>query len=85
MIVTWNALEPLGDNRSEIPPLAGRDFFVYTFPMKWNQWSLIILGGWSLLSPWILGFSDINLAAWNSILIGALVVLFALWNFSSKQ
>lgn len=53
--------------------------------MKWNHWTLIGLGSWALLSPWILGFSDINLAVWNSVLIGALIILFALWDFSSKQ
>jgi len=43
--------------------------------MRWNNWVLIGLGVWSILSPWILGFSKLNLVVWNSIFIGALVVV----------
>jgi len=51
--------------------------------MKWNNWVLIGLGVWSILSPWILGFSSIDLAAWNSIFLGTLMIVFSFWNLSS--
>ncbi|MDO8469615.1 MAG: SPW repeat protein [bacterium] len=50
--------------------------------MKLPHWSLIALGGWLLLSPWILGYASVNLALWNSITVGALVVLAAFWSVS---
>jgi hypothetical protein len=53
--------------------------------MKWHHQAFFALGLWALISPWLLGFSDVNLAAWNNILIGILIVLFELWDFSSKQ
>jgi hypothetical protein len=53
--------------------------------MNWSYKAFLALGLWALVSPWLLGFYDINLAAWNSILIGALVILLALRDFSSKK
>lgn len=50
--------------------------------MKWNDWIILGLGVWSMLSPWLLGFSDLNLVTWNSIFIGALLVVFILWNLT---
>lgn len=53
--------------------------------MRWYHWALIVIGVWLLLAPWLLGFSELNLAAWNSIMAGALVIVFTLWNYNSKQ
>ena len=53
--------------------------------MKWNNWVLIGLGIWSVLSPWILGFSGLNLVVWNSIMVGSLVVVFAFWNLEKND
>lgn len=50
--------------------------------MKWNHWAVIILGVWLILSPWILGYSELNLVTWNSIAIGALIIVFTFWNIS---
>ncbi len=53
--------------------------------MKWNQVVLIVLGAWLIISPWILGFSDLNLPSWNNALIGTLVIVFTLWNISAED
>lgn len=53
--------------------------------MRWNEWALVVLGLWAILSPWILGFSGLNLILWNSILIGALIIVFAFWNFAPPE
>ena len=53
--------------------------------IRWNNWVLIGLGIWSILSPWLLGFSKLNLVVWNSIFIGALVIVFVLWNLSPPE
>jgi hypothetical protein len=50
--------------------------------MKWNHWAIIVLGVWLLLSPWLLGYSELNLIVWNNIAVGALVIVFAFWNLS---
>ncbi|MEK7626665.1 MAG: SPW repeat protein [Patescibacteria group bacterium] len=53
--------------------------------MRWTHWTLIALGIWLVLSPWILGFSAFNLPAWNNILMGVLIVIFSIWNFSDEE
>ncbi|MGC9603085.1 MAG: SPW repeat protein [Minisyncoccia bacterium] len=53
--------------------------------MKWNYWTLLVIGLWLVISPWILGFSSFNLPAWNSILMGVLVIIFSIWSFSGPQ
>ncbi|MEX0689821.1 MAG: SPW repeat protein [Candidatus Paceibacterota bacterium] len=53
--------------------------------MNWNNWILIVIGVWSVLAPWILGFSGLNLVSWNSIMIGGLIVIFALWDYDSEK
>jgi len=57
----------------------------YNMPMRWNHWVLIGLGTWLLLSPWILGFSELNLPVWNVIFAGSLVIIFSLWESSPKE
>ncbi len=47
--------------------------------MKYLNWFQLILGLWIFVSAWILGFSDIATALWNNIIIGALMVIFSLW------
>ncbi len=50
--------------------------------MKWYNWTILVLGLWFVASPWILGYSAINLAAWNNIVAGSLVLVFSLWNLN---
>jgi len=53
--------------------------------MKWNNWLLVFFGLWLIVSPWLLGFSDFNIASWNVVFIGSLVAILAFWNFDSKK
>ena len=39
----------------------------------------LVVGGWLLLAPWILGFAANGAAAWTSWIIGLLVVVLAAW------
>lgn len=50
--------------------------------MRWYHWTILGFGVWLVIAPWVLGYSEVNLASWNSILVGGLVIVFALWNFS---
>lgn len=43
-------------------------------------WLQTVMGLWVLLSPWILGFGDISLAKWSSILSGLIIFLVGVWN-----
>jgi hypothetical protein len=51
--------------------------------MKWNHWLIFSLAFWLVISPWLLGFSDLNLVLWNNVLIGALIIAFVLWRAPS--
>ncbi len=48
--------------------------------LKPRDWTGIIFGVWLIASPWILGFSALNLAFWNSVIIGVGVLLLTVWN-----
>lgn len=47
--------------------------------MKWQHWGVVVIGGWLILAPWILGYASVNLALWNSIAAGALLIVFTAW------
>ena len=47
--------------------------------MKNLNWVQLVLGLWVLVSPWILGFSEISTALWSNVIIGVLIVISALW------
>jgi FtsH-binding integral membrane protein len=45
----------------------------------WEEWADIAIGLWLVVSPWILGFADIQLAMWNVVLSGIVIILSAAW------
>jgi len=53
--------------------------------MRWYQWTVIGIGIWLLFSPWLLGFSELNLPAWNSVIAGILVIVFMLWSANPQH
>ncbi|MER3537504.1 MAG: hypothetical protein C4298_05385 [Thermus sp.] len=44
----------------------------------WQDWANLVLGLWLLLSPWLLGYTSLTNALWNSVIVGILVALMAL-------
>lgn len=42
---------------------------------RWEEWVEIALGAWLIVSPWLLGFTDMTELAWNSVIAGAAVVV----------
>jgi ABC-type transport system involved in cytochrome bd biosynthesis fused ATPase/permease subunit len=46
--------------------------------MKKISLPILIIGIWLIVSPWILGFFQYNLAAWNAIIIGVILIIFSL-------
>ncbi|MBI2591126.1 MAG: SPW repeat protein [Candidatus Brennerbacteria bacterium] len=46
---------------------------------KKNIWVQLILGVWIFVSPWLLGFYEINLALWSNLIAGIAIVILSLW------
>ncbi len=45
----------------------------------WEEWVDVILGLWLIMSPWIIGFGEVPVLTWNTILSGAAVAILAGW------
>lgn len=45
----------------------------------WEEWVTLLLGVWTLVSPWVLAFTSHRQAMGNDVVVGALVVVLALW------
>jgi hypothetical protein len=45
-----------------------------------NRWVIFGIGFWTLISPWLLGFSAISLAKWSAVIVGTGLVLMMLWD-----
>lgn len=55
------------------------------FSSRWMDWVSLLAGGWLFVSPWVLGYGSVAVAAWTAYVLGAVVVLTALWALSIKQ
>ena len=51
---------------------------------RWQDWIIMIIGIWVFVTPWILGFSNMNFA-WDPFFTGALLVIFSIWELSNKR
>jgi len=50
-------------------------------PEAWEEWTLLILGIWLVISPWVLGFYGNGNATWNMVIVGILTIIFASFTF----
>jgi hypothetical protein len=51
-----------------------------------TYWTGFVIGVWLIISPWILGFSGISLAKWDSVFIGLILTLVFGWEiFGEKE
>jgi hypothetical protein len=48
-------------------------------PAVWGDTIGIMLGAWLLASPWLLGLAAASAAAMNAVIMGVLVICYALW------
>jgi len=46
----------------------------------WEEWVLLALGAWLIVSPFLLGFAAMPMALWNSIIVGLLVGADSVWS-----
>jgi hypothetical protein len=49
----------------------------------WEEWVNAVLGIWLFIAPFLLGFTGVPGAAWTHWIVGALVVIFAVWDLQS--
>lgn len=40
-----------------------------------KRWVQFAIGTWILISPWLLGFSEIALAKWSNVIFGLLLLI----------
>lgn len=45
-----------------------------------SDWAEVIIGGWLLVSTWVMGGSGITLLLWSNTLVGTVLILMGLWN-----
>jgi SPW repeat len=55
------------------------------FPKAWEEWAEAIMGLWMAISPWVLGFADRKLAMLVAVIVGAAVMLMALWTLATDK
>ncbi|WP_231502165.1 SPW repeat protein [Herbaspirillum sp. RV1423] len=59
-------------------------FSLFT-PGLWEEAVLLMLGCWSVASPWLLGFSDNRSAALIVVAAGGIVLISALWAMKDED
>jgi hypothetical protein len=47
-----------------------------------EYWTTLVIGLMMIISPWILGFSDISLAKWCNISLGLILAIASAWKIS---
>jgi hypothetical protein len=50
-----------------------------------ERWMDIVIGGWLIVSPWMLGFSDNVLIKWSCVLCGVILIAVNAWVLSDKD
>jgi hypothetical protein len=46
---------------------------------EWEEWVNTALAAWLIVSPFLLGFSGLQAALWNQLVLGVVVGLLAIW------
>jgi hypothetical protein len=44
------------------------------------RWAHLLLGLWTIASPWVFGYVSDDMAFWNSAVSGMLVAMLAMWS-----
>ena len=50
-----------------------------------ENWVQLFIGAWLILSPWILGFSNMIFLKWSSVLSGLIIGLINAWILFKKD
>jgi hypothetical protein len=49
-------------------------------PAAWASWINMSLAIWLILSPWVVGFTDRPAALWNTVILGVVVLIAAIFD-----
>jgi SPW repeat-containing protein len=52
---------------------------------RWEEWLTAVIGVWVFISPWVLGAVSNARILWSSLVVGALLVILALWSSSLEH
>ena len=52
---------------------------------RWEEWLTAAIGVWVFISPWVLGAVSNARILWSSLVVGALLVILALWSSSLEH
>ena len=52
---------------------------------RWEEWPTAAIGVWVFISPWVLGAVSNARILWSSLVVGALLVILALWSSSLEH
>ena len=85
---TWIFGSPWALKYLDVDPAAWNAFIVgapivllalieLNVPRLWEEGINFVLGLWTIVSPWVLGFAFHGFAMWNAIIVGGLIVAFA--------
>jgi hypothetical protein len=55
------------------------------YRQTWLSWTNATLGCWLVIAPFVLGYSDVNNAVGNDIVVGVVVLMFALWSAAASR
>lgn len=48
-------------------------------PQTWEEWISLLLGAWLIAAPFVLGYTGMTAALWNSVIMGLLIGADAVW------
>ncbi|NTV09750.1 MAG: SPW repeat protein [Zoogloea sp.] len=54
-------------------------------PQTWEEVIDFLIGVWAIISPWALGYTAMRGLMLNSVLIGLVVAVLALWNATERS
>jgi hypothetical protein len=52
---------------------------------RWEEWLTAAIGVWVFISPWVLSAVSNARILWSSLVVGALLVILALWSSSLEH
>ncbi len=52
---------------------------------QWEEWINAAIGVWLFVSPWVLHVNGESHILWNSLIVGAALVVLALWSVSLEH
>ena len=54
-------------------------------PRAWEEWTECALGVWLVISPWVLGFSALQVAMLAAVFSGIVIAALALWTLYTDK